>query len=242
MIHRDFTVNGLSVRAEYDPESIRGVLLPLLSQLTQLQKALDRRMIVLMAGPPAMGKSTLCCFLEALSRETEGITPVQCVGLDGFHYSNAYLSAHTAIVDGAEVSLRSIKGAPETFDVAALSALLNQRSPVFPIYDRTIHESVPNRVPITEDILIIEGNWLLLDMPGWNTLPRDHSIFLFPEDIELLLRRALARKIAGGFDPEAARAFVQRSDRRNIEFCLEHSCHADTRILIRATGHMEVLL
>lgn len=238
---RNFSVNGLPVSAQYTQDSIDGVFLPLLQTLTRMQKELGRRLIVLMAGPPAMGKSTLCCFLEALSRETESLTPVQCVGLDGFHYSNEYLLSHTAIVDGNETALRSIKGAPETFNVSSLAALLASADPIFPIYDRQLHESVPNVIPVTEDILIVEGNWLLLDSAPWNALPCDFSVFLQPEDTNQLLERALNRKIAGGFDPEAARAFVYRSDRRNIEYCIDHSRRADLTLLIYANGHMEVM-
>lgn len=240
MEERLFLVNGLQVHAKYSLENRDRLFIPMLRSFTERQKQLGRRMIVFMAGPPAMGKSTLCLYLEALSRETPGLTPIQCLGLDGFHYSNAYLESHTTTRGGRTVSLRSIKGAHETFDAAALAQLLSQKDPLFPVYDRRIHESISNAIPVTEKILIIEGNWLLLDMFPWASIPHDASIFLHPEDPESLIEKALQRKIAGGFDPEEARVFVNRSDRYNIEFCLNHSRSADHEILVHNNGYMEV--
>lgn len=237
-----FNINGLQIHAQYRQTDIESILIPMLHSFSEKQKRLGKRMTVFLAGPPAMGKSTLCTLLEKLSHTTPGVTPVQYLGLDGFHFPNAYLEANTAERDGQIVSLRSIKGAPETFDAAALKELLTQNDPVFPIYDRRIHESVPNAVPVKEKILIIEGNWLLLDMPPWNSIPCDASVFLYPEDTHLLLDRALSRKIAGGFDPERARSFVNRSDRSNIEYCLKYSRRADINIMVRRNGQMEVLL
>lgn len=240
MEERLFLVNGLQVHAKYSLENKDRLFIPMLRSFTERQKQLGRRMVVFMAGPPAMGKSTLCLYLETLSREIPELIPIQCLGLDGFHYSNAYLESHTALRGGQSVSLRSIKGAHETFDAPALMQLLSQEAPMFPVYDRRIHESIPNAIPVTEDILIIEGNWLLLNMLPWSSIPHDASIFLHPEDPESLVERALQRKIAGGFDPDAARAFVNRSDRYNIEFCLEHSRSADYEILVHTNGYMEV--
>lgn len=241
MAELSFSVNGLPVRARYRDEDIRDILLPLLRVLTEKQRHLDRRMIVFMAGPPAMGKSTLNCFLSDLSRSDPDLTPIDALGMDGFHYSNAYLNSHSIIQNGNEIVLRSIKGAPETFDVRLLAEKLLTPNAAFPIYDRKLHESVPDAVLPSEKILLIEGNWLLLDEAPWNTLPCDCSIFLRPGSPDALLDRCVARKIAGGFDPDLARAFVDRSDRKNIETCLTRSRRADLEILIRSNGDMEVI-
>ena len=176
-----FQVNGLMIAAEFDARDREKIFLPLLRRLTALQRERGRRIAVFLAAPPAAGKSTLCCYLEKLSREEAELTPVQTVGIDGFHYTQAYLESHSLVRDGAEISLRKIKGAPETYDVPALAALLarvelpGQR---WPLYDRRIHDPVPEAVEIREQILIVEGNWLLLDEAPWRDLRCDYSIFL----------------------------------------------------------------
>ncbi|WP_294342629.1 nucleoside/nucleotide kinase family protein, partial [uncultured Selenomonas sp.] len=162
----EMIVNGLPQKIRYNADTVEGLFLPLLRRLTEMQRAEARRILVFLAAPPATGKSTLAQFLAQLSRTEEGLTPVQALGMDGFHYPNRYLAAHTILRDGEEIPLTSIKGAPETFDVHALAAKLGaarEESVTFPIYDRRIHDVVPDAVTADAPILLVEGNWLLLD-------------------------------------------------------------------------------
>ena len=225
----DFEINGLPVRAEYPESAVKEILLPLIARLQTLRREKKRRVRVLLAGPPAAGKSTLCRFLETLCPD------IQALSLDGFHYPNAYLESHT--LNG--VPLRKIKGAPETYDVAALQNALTHildDGARWPAYDRRLHDPVPDAIPVTGEILLIEGNWLLLDAPPWNALPHDFTVFLrmdSPEQVERVVRR----KIAGGFAEADARAFAERNDRANIAFCLERSRRADFNIEITDDGN-----
>ena len=88
------TVNGFGFVARYGEKDVERVLLPLLMRLTELQAERDRRLIAFLAAPPGAGKSTLAAFMEWLSRRTPEATPLQAVGMDGFHCPNAYLDAH----------------------------------------------------------------------------------------------------------------------------------------------------
>ena len=81
-----FRVNGFEMTVVYNEDTIKNVFLPLLKQLQQLQKEKKERLIVFMAAPPAVGKTTLCEFLEYLSKQDESLTNIQSLGLDGFHY------------------------------------------------------------------------------------------------------------------------------------------------------------
>ena len=238
-----FQVNGLMIAAEFDARDREKIFLPLLRRLTALQRERGRRIAVFLAAPPAAGKSTLCCYLEKLSREEAELTPVQTVGIDGFHYTQAYLESHSLVRDGAEISLRKIKGAPETYDVPALAALLarlelpGQR---WPLYDRRIHDPVPEAVEIRKQILIVEGNWLLLDEAPWRDLRCDYSIFLRAGD-ERQLERIVQRKMMGGYGEEAARAFVRANDWPNIQRCMEHSRRGDLNLAPAPDGTLEVV-
>ena len=118
------TVNGLPQRIRYNADTVEGLFLPLLRRLTEMQRAAARRILVFLAAPPATGKSTLLLFLAQLAHEREEFTRVQALGMDGFHHPNRYLETHTILRDGVEIPLKSIKGAPETFDVSALAAKL----------------------------------------------------------------------------------------------------------------------
>ena len=118
------TVNSLPQKIRYNADTVEGLFLPLLRRLTEMQRAAARRILVFLAAPPATGKSTLLQFLEELARTHDELPQVQTLGMDGFHYPNNYLAAHTILRDGVETPLKSIKGAPETFDVAHLAAKL----------------------------------------------------------------------------------------------------------------------
>ena len=238
-----FQVNGLEIAAEFDARDREGVFLPLLRKLSALQRAKGRRIAVFLAAPPAAGKSTLCCYLEKLSREDAELTPVQAVGIDGFHYPQAYLDAHSLLRGGAELPLRKIKGAPETYDVAALAALLNRLElpgQRWPLYDRRIHDPVPEAVEIREQILSVEGTWLLLDEAPWRDLRCDYSIFLRAGD-ERQLERIVQRKMMGGFSEAAARTIVKENDWPNIQRCMAHSRRGDLNLAPTPDGTLEVI-
>ena len=94
------TVNGLPQRVRYRTDTVEHLFLPLLRHLTELQQRSGRRCIVFLAAPPATGKTTLAQFLERLSHTEEGLTPVQALGMDGFHYPNAALETYTTVRGG----------------------------------------------------------------------------------------------------------------------------------------------
>lgn len=234
----DFQVNGLDIHAEFDAQDTQNIFLPLLKDLTALQKQLGRRIVAFLAAPPAAGKSTLCCYLEYLSRTTSSLTPVQSVGIDGFHHTNEYLRSHFIQRNGEEIPLSRVKGGPESYDVEKLKRLLatvNEPEQKWPMYSRRIHDPVENAVEIYESILLLEGNWLLLDEAPWNELKCDYSIFLAAGD-KSQLERVVQRKIMGGFSEQEARIFVMGNDWPNIQRCMKNSRRGDLNLAPDPSG------
>lgn len=186
----------------------------------------------MLAAPPGAGKSTLVSFLEKLSRENDDITDLQAIGMDGFHRRQEYLLSHTTIRDGKEVKMVEIKGAPVTFDLEKLTAAIKKVSSgedtFWPIYDRHLHNPVEDAIHITEDIVLLEGNYLLLDMDGWNRL-RDMADYIISitANEAMLRKRLIDRKMKSGNDIESATRFVDYSDMANVRLCLEKTVKAD---------------
>jgi len=233
-----FLVNGFEITAQYDDAFVESVLLPLLRRLTAMQREKGGRLVVFLAAPPAVGKSTLAAFLEHLSRQDASITPLQALGMDGFHYHQDYILAHTVLRDGVEVPMKSIKGAPESFDIHKLTDMLRRvraEDLRWPYYDRRLHDVVEDALPVAEKILLVEGNWLLLDEPLWRDLACDYSIFIGGTE-ELLRERLVQRKIRGGLTREAAEDFYAACDGPNIIRCMAGSRAADLRLELTVGG------
>jgi len=236
----DLNINGFSLTAEYPDATVKNVLLPLLRKLSTLQQLKQRRIILLLAAPPGTGKSTLAAALEELSLRNDDLTNVQALGMDGFHRHQDYLLSHTIVHNGEEIPMAKIKGMPETFDAEKLHrTLLAAQSGLvrWPVYDRRIHDVVEDAVEVTGDILIVEGNWLLLDRPVWRDLPRDMTLFIGATE-DQLRERLIARKMRGGLSREEAEIFYDRTDGPNVRLCMAESLSADLSLVLGEDGSL----
>ena len=239
-------INGLPVKAEFSKEDIDEILLPLLKKLYMLQREKGKRLLVLLSAPPAAGKSTLVTFLKALYEENRALFPAasfSVCGMDGFHFRNDYLKTHFIERDGEKLSLKEVKGAPETFDVTALyEAVLKiaaGKEVLWPVYDRKLHEPLENAAVVTGDIVLLEGNYFLYDDPSWEKIRTAADLLLGIDAPEGLLKeRLIRRKIAGGLTPEEAEAFVEKSDLYNVRLCLRHSVPADITLCVTGDGSL----
>ena len=238
----DVTVNGYTYEAKYSAETVDRVFVPLLHTLKELHDRLGRRTVVFLAAPPGTGKSTIALVLEMLAKEELGRDVFQAVGLDGFHYYNDYLKTHAILVDGKPVPLKAFKGTPETFDLIEFKKHLDNLTVMvnmpWPVYDRTIHNPRPKGTRIYADIVLIEGNYLLLDEEYWQDFAKqcDYSIFIGADEADLR-ERLIARKARGGVSYEEALAHYERTDGPNVRRVLAHVCpHDEGYIFSEADG------
>jgi pantothenate kinase len=175
--------------------------------------------VVAIAGPPASGKSTLTQELAGL---LEGAIVLP---MDGFHLDNAVLE---------DRGLTERKGAPETFDVAGLAHLLERlrggQEVLAPLFDRELDLSRGAAVAITSahKIVLVEGNYLLLDEAPWSGLHGywDMTIMLeVPQDV--LKERLVHRWLSMGMGVERATAKAMKNDLPNGARGLAGSVTAD---------------
>jgi len=238
------SVNGYSYVARYSDVAYEQVIVPLLKRMADAYNQLGRRTVVFLAGPPAAGKSTLALLLEKIAPSVIEQT-VQAVGLDGFHCYNSYLRTRAITRDGEQIPLAAIKGAPETFDVAhfadKLQALRWRKTVLWPLYDRRIHDPVEDAIAVVAPIVIVEGNWLLLDELPWSELAplADLTIFLAADEADVR-ERAVSRKAQGGISRSEAEEHYDRTDGPNIRRALGHSRKADITIRLTSKGDLEV--
>lgn len=185
------------------------------------------RRLLGIAGPPGAGKSTLAEALAAALRARLGPEAALVVPMDGFHRSNEEL---------ASLGLADRKGAPETFDPAGFVALLRHLRaarptdpPILvPLFRREIEAVVPDAlaVPDRTALVIVEGNYLLLDGP-WAPVRGllDACWYLVGADDRVA--RLIERHVVHGRTPAAAREWVLRSDESNARLVEATASRAD---------------
>jgi pantothenate kinase len=87
-----------------------------------------------------------------------------------------------------------------------------------PRFRREIEESIGSSIPVppTVPLVVTEGNYLLLDTPGWRDVRAEltECWFLVGDEDERR-RRLVARHVAHGRTPEAAEAWVATTDDPN---------------------------
>ena len=241
MIEHRVMINGIEVAARYSERAVNGIFIPFLKKLTEMQQAAGRRILVMLAAPPGAGKSTLLSFLDRLAEETEGVSRIQTIGMDGFHRRQEYLLSHDTLRDGKPVRMVDVKGAPETFDLEALTERVKRVSSGetvgWPVYDRLLHNPVEDAVSVDGEIVILEGNYLLLDLDGWRELKgfADYTVSVRAEET-LLRERLISRRIKTGVAQDEAACFVDYSDMPNVRLCLSRSVSADLQLEIDETG------
>lgn len=184
-------------------------------------EALDGVRIVAIVGPPGSGKSTLAGEVSSALRR-----PHQVVPMDGFHYPQAVLR---------QLGRRERMGAPDTFDAEGLAELLErvvarEESVLFPDFDRTIEEPVPDVIEVTPDheLVLLEGNYLLLDAHDW---PRVRAMVELGIYIDIpdatRMERLIERHVRFGKDPDHARAWVESVDVPNARTIEKTAALAD---------------
>ena len=239
-------INGIEVNARYDKKNIDEIFYPLLRDLTDLYRKNKRRVLAFLAAPPGAGKSTLASFLETLSAKNNEFEEIQAIGMDGFHRRQEYLLSHTLIRDGREIPMVDVKGTPETFDLEKLEEAIKKVASGkicgWPVYDRLLHDPVEDAVSVVKNIVLLEGNYLLLDIDGWNRLASyaDYTIQVRAEE-SMLRERLVSRRIASGHASETAGGFVDFSDMYNARLCLNRSAKADLMLRTYADGSYEVM-
>jgi pantothenate kinase len=176
------------------------------------------------AGAPGSGKTT---YAEGLVADSvRAGVPAAYLPMDGFHLADSALRA---------LGLLDRKGAPETFDAWGYAALLrrvrNAREVVWaPAFERTLEQPLAGAiaVPSEAELVVTEGNYLLLDRPEWQAVRAELDEVWFldcPDDARRA--RLVARHVEFGKSPAEAEAWVGRVDDPNAVLVENTRARAD---------------
>lgn len=184
------------------------------------------RWLVALAGAPASGKSTLAeALVEGLNTQRPGRAAV--LPMDGFHYDNQVLEPRGHLPR---------KGAPHTFDVAGLRHMLqrlkdrDEAEVAIPVFDRSIEIARAGAAILSREIeiVVVEGNYLLLDRDPWTALHGLFDVtvaFEVPEDV--LRARLAARWESYDLSPARITEKLEENDLPNGRLVREESIPAD---------------
>ncbi|WP_199429257.1 nucleoside/nucleotide kinase family protein [Qaidamihabitans albus] len=193
-----------------------------------------RRTVLGIAGAPASGKTTLAWRLA----DSLG-TRAAVVGMDGYHLAQSELH---------RLGRTERKGAPDTFDaygyVHLIRRLAEGRELVYaPEFRREIEEPIACAVPVDPDVQIVitEGNYLLLDTEPWNELRAllDEVWYVAPDEDERL-ERLVTRHRKFGRSLVEAKQRALGSDQRNADLVAPTAARADLVVEGMALPHFAV--
>ncbi|PNP61458.1 hypothetical protein FNYG_13816 [Fusarium nygamai] len=188
------------------------------------QRSSDSRAIIILAGPPGSGKSTIASQVVQRINAHHPSPIAKVLPMDGYHYSRSHLDSLPNHIEA-----HSRRGAHWTFDGQAVLDMIKQlhasrESPFttlyMPSFDHEIKDPVPDAIEISPDdkIVLVEGNWLLYNEHPWNQIANyaDDTWFV---DVEprLALQRVAKRHVACGIGMtlEAAMDRVRNNDMKN---------------------------
>jgi pantothenate kinase len=146
--------------------------------------------------------------------------------MDGFHLADVEL---------ARQGLLDLKGAPETFDPLGYAALLGrlrsrQATVYAPGFDRDLEQPLAGAiaVPPSVQVVITEGNYLLLDHPHWREVRAClDEVWHVRCDDRVRRERLVARHVEFGKVLADARAWVARVDEPNARLVEASADRAD---------------
>lgn len=172
-----------------------------------------KRHLIGLTGPPGSGKSTLAAHLAGSVHPSPPI-----VAMDGFHLAQVLID---------QKGLADRKGSPETFDpwgfatlVTRLARQVDDAVVYAPKFDRSIEEPIAGAIPVgpAGGLVIVEGNYLLLDEAPWDRIRPALDLCVYLElDDETRIRRLVDRHVRYGRTRPEAERFVRDSDERNAQ-------------------------
>ncbi|KAK9811760.1 hypothetical protein WJX72_009620 [[Myrmecia] bisecta] len=221
------------IRAETMEDAYDQLAQRVLDNLSQAPST--SKYVVGIAGAPGSGKSTLAHAVAArvnmMAESPQADTPLAvAVGMDGFHYYRWQLDK---MEDPVEAHAK--RGAHWTFDgsafVECIRTVKTTGQAFIPSFDHGKGDPVLDDIQVLPQtsVVLVEGNYLLLDMEPWSELTSLFDETWFIEcDTSAAMERVLLRMTGEmGLTPDVAHWRVANNDNPNAELIALTQSRAD---------------
>jgi pantothenate kinase len=222
-----------------------------------LKRSKDRqakRYLVAIAGTPGSGKTTtakhVTDLINSWSSRGLGTLHAVCVPMDGFHLPRSMLDR---LPDPVEAYIR--RGAPWTFDVSGVLELVHllreskkaavgpKQTILAPSFDHALKDPVDDGIiiPPSADIILLEGNYLLLDEEGWRDIADLVDLRIFIDvDLKVARDRVAERHVKSGIETSLEDAYrrVDANDFLNGSLIMKKMRKPD--IVIRSVSEKDL--
>ena len=197
-----------------------------LDLVARLRQSGDR-FVLGVAGPPGAGKSTVAHQIVDVASDH---LPANVAPMDGFHRSNEDLDA---------AGILELKGIPASFEAGSfvdhVARLTNQppEDVPWPTYDRSRQQVVPmgTVVGAGDRLVVVEGNYLLLEEDPWERLPALlDEIWYLDVPLDVIEPRLMERQRMGRDEAQAA-AKVASTDLPNARLVSATKQRADVIVV-----------
>lgn len=195
---------------------------------TGLGKEDRPRFLLGITGCPGAGKSTFSALLAEALNQLRGKEIAIVIPMDGFHLPNTILE---------ERGLLPLKGIPKTFDAQKFVELLERlrrdqtQKILCPAYDREVlDDRVEDAIEVdpSKRIIIVEGNYLLLDDLPWDQARHNlDQVWYLDVPREITEKRLIQRHMDGGRNQEQAIKKVEETDFPNTSLIERTHIYAD---------------
>ncbi|MEO1529089.1 MAG: AAA family ATPase [Planctomycetota bacterium] len=183
-----------------------------------------------LVGAPGSGKSTVA---DELRKRLTGKLTV--IPMDGYHFPRKKLDSMENPVEA-----HARRGAPFTFDSARLVDELRDARKSgfgqFPSFDHVVGDPIENDIELLpgKQIVVVEGNYLLLDRRPWSLLPTEvfDEMWFLDVPTDECFRRVEARHVRTGLTREEAQHRVATNDGPNAALVRESKNRADWQFVL----------
>lgn len=216
----------------------------LLQRITHLEAEHEHPIIIGVVGAPGAGKTTL---VEQLTQQLNATEPV----LEHRRYAHVPMDGyHLADVELTRLGRLDRKGAPDTFDAHGYAALLKRlresRDAVVyaPGFERTLEQPIAGAIPVfpAARTILTEGNYLLLDEPGWSEVQQQCTeVWYCDQNDDLRRKRLITRHIHFGKSAPVAREWVENVDEPNAQLIHDTRHRADLVVTLEESLPAEKL-